>query len=741
MKVTIFKDFTNPVENKSLDSIAQDIINGKYKALILEIRNLLDIGQKEEADIKKKKLPAFTPSGRFKDRRIVKNLEEYSGYVHLDFDNIPSESLLTYKEKINTIPYTRFSFISPSGNGLKVFIQTDSNLENHSITYKQIQSFYESELGIQADGACKDINRLCFFSYDSNAYFNQNSKTFKVTIETEGKTESKCKTIGIKSYQDLFEDCILFTNRVSDYRVGNRNNYIHLLACNCNRMGIPKNMVEEFVSERFSSENRSEYIKTISSVYSRNSAEFAKIANSATSQVEISASEESRDYLKSTPLIPEEAIGLMPDFFKECVQVFEVGDERKRDVFLTTAFTVISGCLPDVSGVYSYAKVYPNLFSFVIAPPASGKGILKHAKELGDKVHNKLLVQTKLEYSEYEDKLEKYEKNKRSKKSDKPKIEKPEEPKRRLLFIPADSSKAMVIKFLQDNDGMGIICETEADTMSSNKGQEWGDYSHILRAAFHHEKISTARKSNFEFFEIPEPKLSVGLSGTPSQVPKLIESAEDGLFSRFIFYAFRDEVVWRDPSPKKGRKTYNEHFEALSDKVLDMTEFLRNHPTEVQLSNTQWYKLNNAFTDKLNEVKIFTGEQAANIVYRLGLILYRLCMIFTAVRKFENGECSKELTCIDDDFNASLLLLDVFLDHSLLMYNNLTKESENYFKNMPKNRQGFFNSLPVKFSRAEAIKLGEDWGISNRTVDGLLKTFNPTLLEKIKYGYYRKVEN
>jgi hypothetical protein len=114
---------------------------------------------------------------------------------------------------------------------------------------------------------------------------------------------------------------------------------------------------------------------------------------------------------------------------------------------------------------------------------------------------------------------------------------------------------------LQANDGQGIICETEADTMSSTKKQDWGDYSSIMRAAFHHEKISVSRKTNNEFIEVNEPRLAITLTGTPAQAPKLIASAEDGLFSRFLFYAYKNEIEWQDPSPQNKAIIYNDHFD------------------------------------------------------------------------------------------------------------------------------------------------------------------------------------
>lgn len=67
-------------------------------------------------------------------------------------------------------------------------------------------------------------------------------------------------------------------------------------------------------------------------------------------------------------------------------------------------------------------------------------------------------------------------------KKDDPIPEKPEEPQRKMLIFPANTSQAMMMQMLNENDGRGIICETEADTMSGTNKQEWGDYSP------HHER-------------------------------------------------------------------------------------------------------------------------------------------------------------------------------------------------------------------------------------------------------------
>ena len=93
-----------------------------------------------------------------------------------------------------------------------------------------------------------------------------------------------------------------------------------------------------------------------------------------------------------------------------------------------------------------------------------------------------------------------------------------------------------MLSILSDNDGIGLLFETEGDTLSQTLKSEHGNYSDLLRKAFHHEMISMSRRKDREYVEIDNPRLSVVLAGTPEQVRRLIPDAENGLLSRFIFY-------------------------------------------------------------------------------------------------------------------------------------------------------------------------------------------------------------
>jgi hypothetical protein len=76
--------------------------------------------------------------------------------------------------------YTDVFFVSPSGHGIKLFVQVTSGIEDHSIAYLQVQAHYEKLTGLKADPSCKDITRLCFVSYNPKLYTNTKNKKFIV---------------------------------------------------------------------------------------------------------------------------------------------------------------------------------------------------------------------------------------------------------------------------------------------------------------------------------------------------------------------------------------------------------------------------------------------------------------------------------------------------------------------------------------------------------------------------------
>src|SRR5690606_29575568 len=118
-------------------------------------------------------------------------------------------------------------------------------------------------------------------------------------------------------------------------------------------------------------------------------------------------------------------------------------------------------------------------------------------------------------------------------------------------------------QLLAENDGRGLIFESEGDTLSTIFKSDFGNYSDAFRKAFHHETVSYYRRTDREYVDLLAPCLSTLLSGTPEQVHNLIPNAENGLFSRFLFYHLSFDPVWKDTFRNKNKVELIDYFHHL----------------------------------------------------------------------------------------------------------------------------------------------------------------------------------
>jgi len=235
---------------------------GSWKIKIDPIRQAFEKRELVQANSLKRALPAFTPSGTFKERRKKESIDSYSGLLHLDYDKV--EDVERLKESIIGIPFTYSAFISPSGKGLKVLVKTDAILETHTEFFNALRAYYDGIVGLESDGAVKDVTRLCFVSYDPELYLNESSEIYTIQ-NTLPKSSVDISWVWS------------FTENKIEFRNGNRNNFVHWFACNANRYGIDINETISFASNySCNSFNLDEIESTIKRVYKEHFEEFGK---------------------------------------------------------------------------------------------------------------------------------------------------------------------------------------------------------------------------------------------------------------------------------------------------------------------------------------------------------------------------------------------------------------------------------------------------------------------------------
>ena len=157
LMVSVYKEFKYNLGERTLFDVLQEIKSDKYQSEVNSIRYALHKGDEKTADEIKSGLNGFTMSGTYGTSRTKANLNTYSQIIGLDFDHIPVTELYTLVKLINDCKYTFASFISPSGEGIKVFIKINSNATQHAIAYNQVATFYKNLSGYDFDAKCKDI--------------------------------------------------------------------------------------------------------------------------------------------------------------------------------------------------------------------------------------------------------------------------------------------------------------------------------------------------------------------------------------------------------------------------------------------------------------------------------------------------------------------------------------------------------------------------------------------------------
>jgi hypothetical protein len=437
--------------------------------------------------------------------------------------------------------------------------------------------------------------------------------------------------------------------------------------------------------------------------------------------------------------------GQLPDILKRIVA--DAVSPVDADLLILGSLTVFSACLPNVYGVYDRREVFSNLFLYVTASASAGKGRLSLCRHLAAPLHRELREQYRKSMERYKQEQLQYIMNKK-----KGEASEPEEPPFLTLFIPANSTATVVYQTLSQNNGVGLLFETEGDTLANAFNSDLGNYSDGFRKAFHHEMISYLRKKDREYVEITKPKFSAILSGTPEQVFNLIPSAENGLFSRFIFYVMPTEIVWHDMFDASEGPTADELFKEIGRDFYQFHKLLGAQPIRFTLQQEQQRRFNAFFSKAQAEYAALFGNDIIASVRRLGLIFFRITMILTVLRQMDDGafplalDDGKEalLVCTDADFDTALAMVKVLLQHTVRVFQALPRRTERRFRQDRRQRtesfmQTFLAALPDAFSRSGYLQTAADMGISEKTAERYIAELcRSGMLEHPASGQYVK---
>ncbi|WP_282112348.1 DUF3987 domain-containing protein [Maribacter stanieri] len=415
--------------------------------------------------------------------------------------------------------------------------------------------------------------------------------------------------------------------------------------------------------------------------------------------------------------LSQEIINDLPDELKTIATLFK---GREKDMAILSSIVALSACLPNAYGMYDSKKVFPNLFLMIIAPAASGKGVMNNSRLLLKKIHDKV-------YGERKILIDDCKQTKKSSNELCPPIQ--------TKIIPANISSADLYNMINNAHCSGIMIESEADTLANMMTQDWGNFSDVLRKIFHHEPLSISRKQDDFYLDIEEPKLSLVLTGTPDQLKPLVKSKENGLFSRFIYYFFDEDSNWKNVFEKRTTGIEDE-FLKLGDVIYEFYGQLFNRETELEFkfSENQQFLFHSEMKKIHDIILVDYPKTLIQNLKRHGLICFRIAMIFTLIRNKDKLPKAETLVCDEVDFNSSLELVKILLKHALAVLDSIS------LSGLSDQDENILFSLDPTFSRQNAIQKGQEFGVCERTMDDkLVQWRNKKAISKLKHGLYQRI--
>ncbi len=164
MLISLFKSsqkgVRNPIpeEDLTFTDYIQGIREGYWYNEVLAYRQ-------EKSEEKKRQLPAVTPSGQFK-KQGKEGLVEHSGVICIDIDAKDNEGI--NMRNLLTDEYLLAMHLSTGGEGYAAYFKVDPN--KHLDAFLALEKRLADKYHIIIDPACKDVSRLRFVSFDTEAY-------------------------------------------------------------------------------------------------------------------------------------------------------------------------------------------------------------------------------------------------------------------------------------------------------------------------------------------------------------------------------------------------------------------------------------------------------------------------------------------------------------------------------------------------------------------------------------------
>lgn len=771
-----FSVFDEHAVDMTLEEFVKLLRGERWKVQVEEYQRLKASGRETEAKKLKRKLAALVIAGRCDGSHAETNLKQWSGDAMLDVDKCNGR-VSEFLQVLKDTPWVKAAWRSVSYDGLKLVVRVEAeSVDEYRLAYALVAWHVAQLLAFPCDMSCKNPTRPCFASYDPEAFFRPDTEVFpwrrfvtehpdrvgEILAELKVKTPAGASgpPVAASGMLHTFFNEFLEQNPFVD---GKKNEFLLKLGCIARYKGVGEEellrlktlAVERLAGMgcaagdippridsgyRYADMNKGPETPASRAHKAQGSPMRYSEPNEGEEEAELEKLEADK-LRREVPCLPDELFDRLPDFLKRGLT--HVRNKRERDILLLSMITNISGCLPGVRMNYGGMVYSADLYLVALAGSGRGKGVMQLAAILPAAIQEYYDELNRKDEREYRQKLLKWNLEERLAAQEKrvPDLDQcPEMPVERILKVAPNISKSQLILALEAGGAVGLVMNaSELDMISSAMHQEYGKHDDVMRAASQHEEVSSYFKTDHRLVVVSDPHLALCASGTPAQLHKFISSLENGMYSRVAFYVGQAHWEYKSANPGKARLDMRAYFKGMGEELLRMFIFLSGSPTEVVFTEEQWKEHTERFRTYLREVVAEDDDSPGAIVLRHGLMMSRIAMVLTALRKCEPQWNTSEWKCSDEDFHTAMQIVDVLLEHSLLLSTSMDDTAgrirpvKAFFKLRP-----VLKKMPREFTYSELMAAANEAGLPTASVKRyLLRLVYYQIVEK-EDGKYRK---
>ena len=771
-----FSVFDEHAVDMTLKEFVKLLRGERWKVQVEEYQRLKASGRETEAKKLKRKLAALVIAGRCDGSHAETNLKQWSGDAMLDVDKCNGR-VSEFLQVLKDTPWVKAAWRSVSYDGLKLVVRVEAeSVDEYRLAYALVAWHVAQLLAFPCDMSCKNPTRPCFASYDPEAFFRPDTEVFpwrrfvtehpdrvgEILAELKVKTPAGASGPPVAAsgmlhtfFNEFLEqnpfvdgkknEFLLKLGRIARYKGVGEEELARLKTLAVERLAgigcaagdIPPRIDSGY---RYADMNKGPETPASRAHKAQGSPMRYSEPNEGEEEAELEKLEADK-LRREVPCLPDELFDRLPDFLKRGLT--HVRNKRERDILLLSMITNISGCLPGVRMNYGGMVYSADLYLVALAGSGRGKGVMQLAAILPAAIQEYYDELNRKDEREYRQKLLKWNLEERLAAQEKrvPDLDQcPEMPVERILKVAPNISKSQLILALEAGGAVGLVMNaSELDMISSAMHQEYGKHDDVMRAASQHEEVSSYFKTDHRLVVVSDPHLALCASGTPAQLHKFISSLENGMYSRVAFYVGQAHWEYKSANPGKDRLDMRAYFKGMGEELLRMFIFLSGSPTEVVFTEEQWKEHTERFRTYLREVVAEDDDSPGAIVLRHGLMMSRIAMVLTALRKCEPQWNTSEWECSDEDFHTAMQIVDVLLEHSLLLSTSMDDTAgrirpvKAFFKLRP-----VLKKMPREFTYSELMAAANEAGLPTASVKRyLLRLVYYQIVEK-EDGKYRK---